>query len=468
MLKYSFYKRITFVILASALCALLLLVPTQAQSEDNASVNSKIEKLSSEINDLESVMKSLSTEIQKLGSFSRGDESWYPRILAAEALSKDLITDLKQTNMRLVQLESSQKKLSKLPVDLKNSVGALSNRTKTNEQALTQLQDSMEKILQSQNQAMLLQNNMGVLEQRVALLESNTNSNIQLRAQTEQFFKALQEQTDKRYNSFQSGIKASFKTLQDQNEKSYKNLQTQFKSYQEDLTTRLNTVDTQIKHLQDSVAALALRQEKGESAILETRTFVSEFSTRTEQVESRISKLQDLVTQISGLQPIVASLQDQIHRLDAKIEQQLSSGQPANVLQSQYNTVQTQVADLRERLAALQNKIETMGTTLNQGSVPEKRLERLQEAIGQVLIETQANKIQINQLEARVNTITGTGPVTSQPSATVTTLSDDAEQRLKQAEEIAQDAKASVELANTLSLIALLAGIAGIVVGLIL
>ncbi len=467
MFKQFFSTRITLVILLSALCALFVFLPSQAQSEDSSTVNDKIEKLSKNIDDLESVVKALSSEIQKMGFSARGDDTWYPRILATEALSKDLFTDLKHTNIRLSQLESAQKKLSKLPVDLKSSVASLANRTKTNEQTLSQLQDSLSKITQSQNQSMFLQNSVSLLEQRLALLES-TNANAQFKAQADQFYKALQEQTDKRYNSFQSGIKASFKTLQDQNEKSYKNLQTQFKSYQEDFALRLNTVDTQIKQLQDSVAALALRQEKGESTVLETRTFISEFNTRTEQVESRVSKLQDVVTQIYGLQPIVASLQDQIYRLDAKVEQQLSGGQSLNVLQSQYNTVQTQVADLRERIAALQNKIETLSSATSQGTVPEKRLERLQEAIGQVLIETQANKIQINQLEAKVNTMTATGLTSSQPSATLTTLSDDLEQRLKQAEQIAKDAKASVELANTISLIALLAGIAGIVVGLIL
>ena len=108
-----------------------------------------------------------------------------------------------------------------------------------------------------------------------------------------------------------------------------------------------------------------------------------------------------------------------------------------------------------------------MSSSTNQSTIPEKRLERLQEAIGQVLIETQANKIQINQVEAKVNTLAGTSPATSVPSTTATTL-DELEQRLKQAEQIAKDAKASVDLTNTISLIALLAGIAGIIVGLII
>ncbi len=241
---------------------------------------------------------------------------------------------------------------------------------------------------------------------------------------------------------------------------------------QADITHHLATIDSQIKALQEAVATLALRQEKSQSAVLEVGNRLVDLSARSEQLESRITTLQDILTQISALQPVVASLQNQIQQLDTQINQQIASGQ-ANVIQSQFNTLQTQVMDLHERLTALQSTLDSMqGKTV---SAADKRIERLQEAVGQILIESQMNRLRINEIETKLTTLREelklfpTAGEKDPPTQTTTSaILNDLAERLQATEQTAKEAKAAVDTAYTIALIALLAGIAGIVVGLIL
>ncbi|MBI3660539.1 hypothetical protein HY230_08720 [Candidatus Acetothermia bacterium] len=496
MLKYILDNRIKFILLFAMLGIFLVFTTSQAQSGDGQNVNEKIERLGKAVGELEALVKSLELDFQKTVGVTQGDvaetsEGLVPRLLAAESVSKDLSSELKKANLRLAQVEATQKKLSKLPqlnIELKNTVSTFGNQIRTNEQAVAQLQQSIAKLSDSQMQVINLQSTVSTLSRRLDTIESTLNVGQQslksqadgalamLKAQTDLALKSLQTQNDKYITNFQSGLKTTLKDVQEKNNSTLKTLN-QVQSYQTDLTNRLSTIDSQIKGLQDSVAALALRQEQGESTVLELRTHVEDLSARSEKVESHLSQLQDMVTQISGLQPVVASLQDQINRLSTKLDQQIASTQQGSVAQSQFSTVQTQVVDLRERLAALQNKIEDMQKA-SQGSVSEQRIARLQEAVGQILIESQANKIQINQLDAKLtalrtelklpptgSTMQPTPPMGTQPTVN---LSEDLEQRLKKAEQTAKDAKSAVDTANTIAIIALLAGLAGIAIGLLL
>jgi DNA repair exonuclease SbcCD ATPase subunit len=224
-------------------------------------------------------------------------------------------------------------------------------------------------------------------------------------------------------------------------------------------------VDSQIKALQEAVATLALRQEKSESAVLEVGNRLVDLSARSEQVDSRISKLQEVLTQISALQPVVASLQAQIQRLDTQLSQEIAS--------EQENAIQTQMSALREHLTALQSQLETVQTAT--GSASDKRIERLQEAVGQILIESQMNRLRINEIETKLTALRDEPKPSPTPGekeppspTTPSIIPDDLAARLHATEQVAKEAKSAVDSAYTIALIALLAGIAGIVVGLIL
>lgn len=373
-----------------------------APAQDEKSVKDKVALLEKQLKELEAVVKALSIELQKLTQAGTGEiENIRPRLFAVEQLSKDLSFDLKKMGGRVSVVQSSVEKLSELP-----------------------------------QQVLDLRYSVGEMASR---MKANELAIGQLRDQLEKLagLQALVVNLQGTVGMLSNRMDATEKGLAGLTER----------------VGRLHALEPITKGLQETTANLSVRVGRIEEmlvrhtqhleqmqslpgAVVQLQTTVSDIANRTSNLEARLSRLQDITAQLQTLQPVVAALQEMVSKLAGRID-------------------------------AGEARTAELGKTSDELT---GRITRLSEAISQIVVEVQATRVRLNEVQERVARITGQ-PVGEMPD--VKALVDQAVKervqnlaaQLAQAKKDAAEAKAAAEGANSLALIGLVAGLAGILIG---
>lgn len=390
-------------VLTFLLVAMLLTVGAApfAPAQDEKSVKDKVAQLEKQLKELEAVVKSLSIELQKLTNAGTGE--------------------IENIRPRLFATEQLAKDLS---FDLKKAGGRIS-----------MLEGSVQKLSELPQQVMDLKYSVGEMASR---MKANELAIGQLRDQMEKL----------------AGLQALVINLQgtvgilsnrmDATEKGLAGLT--------DRVGRLQALEPIVKGLQETAANLSVRTGRIEEmlvkhtqqleqmqsfpgAVVQLQTTVADIANRTSNLEGRLSRLQDITAQLQMLQPVVAGLQELVSklagRLDAGEARSFELGKSAD---------------------------ELMG-----------RISKLYEKIEQIVVEVQSTRVKLNEVQDRVAKMTG--QPTEMPDfkvlveQTVKEKTQNLQAQLAQAKKDAAEAKSAAEGANSLALIGLVAGLAGILIG---
>jgi chromosome segregation ATPase len=201
-----------------------------------------------------------------------------------------------------------------------------------------------------------------------------------------------------------------------------------------------------------------------------------------------VGKLQALTPLVKGLQDTTANLSVRVGRIEetlVKHTQQLEqlSGLPGVVvnvqnsvgeLASRTSSLEGNFARLNDIVAQLQDMVSKLSGRLDAAEARDedmaKKFSQLTDGFSKLLIDVESLKIKINELQDRIAKLGAPQPVEipdvkALVQQAVAEKTKELQAQLAQAKKEAQDAKAAVEGANSLALIALVAGLAGVLIG---
>jgi chromosome segregation ATPase len=202
------------------------------------------------------------------------------------------------------------------------------------------------------------------------------------------------------------------------------------------ISDRLSANELRVVELQDGVSLIMGRLGEVEAVIEEMRSTVGKLVITADHHKITLSKLHKVISRLTELEPIVESLQAEVERSKA------------------------QLSHLWETVRKLEE----------QPKVFEKELASIKEAIGNLLIATESNRIKLNQLQEALAKLKpqiweeALAELKAKHQEDVTTLTTQIEELNKKLESTEKKAAA----ANNLAIFALLAGLAGVVVAIVL
>jgi len=396
------FKRTALALLLVALLSLFSL--SSALADEDKSAQEKIAKLEAMINDLESLVKSLTIQVQRVSEEVVSDlENFRPRLFTIEKLTKDNTFELKKLSGTVAELSDQVEALSKLPEEvaqLKASVAelssrlteseqALSSRIGANELAISKLQDSVERTLIVTED---FKENLGSIFARLAAAEDK--------------LKQLQEQT----GGLQVGLEG---------------LSAHVDSSLETLSTRLGDLEAQIGALQDGLAQIKSLSE----IVSQMQAQLAELAAHRERMGARMAQLKDILQQLSEqVKANTTQLEEHASRLEA-IEAQIA---------------ELEEPDLKERVDRLANKI------------------------AEVLIEVESTRQMVDELQQALATVKDEVKREVLAAVQVPSAEEIRLQIEEIAAKQIKQAKARADAAQGLAMVALLAGMAAIAVALLL
>lgn len=283
----------------------------------------------------------------------------------------------------------------------------------------------------------------------------------------------------------------------------------------EDTVDKLSELPQQVMDLKYSVGEMASRMKANELAIGQLRDQIEKLagmqalvinlqgtvgvlSNRMDSTEKGLAALTDHVGKLQALMPLVKGLQDTTANLSVRVgrieetlvkhSQQLEqlSGLPGIVvtiqatvgeLASRTSSLEGHFARLQDVVSALQEMTSKLSGRLDVSETRDDELlqkfNRIGDALGKLLIDIEATKIKMNELQDRVAKLSGQPAGPTEPTVDIKVMVEQTiaekvknlQTMVAQAKQEAKDAKAAVEGANSLALIALVAGLAGILVG---
>lgn len=257
-----------------------------------------------------------------------------------------------------------------------------------------------------------------------------------------------------------------------------------------ELASRMKANELAIGQLRDQLEKLAGMQ----ALVINLQGSVGVLTNRVESAEKGLAALTDQVGKLQALTPLVKGLQDTTANLSVRVgrieetlvkhSQQLEqmSSIPGVVvtiqssvgeLASRVSSLEGNFARLHDIVAMLQEMANKLSGRLDAAEARDeetaKKFSTLMDGFSKLLIDVESIKIKINELQDRIAKLGAPAPempdVKALVQQTVAEKTKDLQSQLAQAKKEAQDAKAAVEGANSLALIALVAGLAGVLIG---
>lgn len=259
-----------------------------------------------------------------------------------------------------------------------------------------------------------------------------------------------------------------------------------------ELASRMKANELAIGQLRDQLEKLAGMQ----ALVINLQGSVGVLTNRVESAEKGLAALTDQVGKLQALTPLVKGLQDTTANLSVRVgrieetlvkhSQQLEqmSSIPGVVvtiqssvgeLASRVSSLEGNFARLHDIVAMLQEMVNKFSGRLDAAEARDeetaKKFSTLMDGFSKLLIDVESIKIKINELQDRIAKLGAPQPAPEMPDVkalvqqTVAEKTKDLQSQLAQAKKEAQDAKAAVEGANSLALIALVAGLAGVLIG---
>jgi chromosome segregation ATPase len=410
-------KRTALAVLLVALLSLATL--SSAFADEDKGVQEKLAQLESTIDGLESLVKSLTLQVQRVSSEAISElEDFRPRIFTVEKITKDNTYEIKKMSGTVAALAEQVDTLSGLPEQvaslrehlgelsekLGSSVQALSNRIGANELGIAKLQETVENAIVLTN---TFQENLGRIFSQLDAA----------RSEREQF------------QSFIAGMQTGLEGLANQLDSNTRSLQAGLEGF----AVRIDNLEGQL----DQVSSLA-------STVGELQMKFAQLDARAEKFEARLAQLRDLMQRLQNIQPKIAEV--------AETVQQLSSQVQVNSRQIQENNRQIQQIEAQ------------LGPDTNLS----ERVDRLSTKMAEIVMQLQATQRSVEDLQMSMESLAD--QVKSEVMASLPRVPSTEEIRL-QVEEIAaqqmKQAQAQAGAAQGLAIVALLAGAAAIAVALL-
>jgi len=376
------FKRTALALLLVALLSLLSL--SSALADEDKSVKEKLAQLEATIDDLESLVKSLTIQVQRVSEGVVSDlENFRPRLFTIEKLTKDNTFELKKLSGTVAELSDQVEALSELPGEVANlkasvaelnsqlstSTEALSSRIGANELAISKLQDSIERTLIVTED---FKQNLGSIFGRLAAAEGKLEQ--------------LQEHT----GALQVGLEG---------------LAAHVDSSIGSLGTRLEDLEAQIEALRDALAQVKSLSEM----VSQHQAQMAELFAHRERMGAHMARLKDMLQQLTEQTNFNSQqLEEHAARLDA-IEAQL--GQPDGDLQERVDRLADKIAEVlievettRQQMTELQQALATLKDEVKREVLAAVRVPSAEEI--RLQVEEIAAK-QIKQAKARADAAQG-------------------------------------------------------------
>ncbi len=314
------FKRTALALLLLALLSLFSLSSAVLADEDK-SVQEKLKQLEAMIDDLESVVKSLTLQVQKVSETAVADlENFRPRLFTIENLTKDNTFEIKKISGTVAKLSETVDMLSALPgqveqlraylkevdANLSSSIEALANRMGAIELAVSKLQDGVERATTLTN---AFQENLGRIFNQLDATDSRLGA-------VENFLGAL--------NSSVGSLAARLDDLDSRT------------AQLQSAITQVESLSAMFSQVQVNLAELAARQDKAE--------------VRWAQLKDMVDRLEMQVMQLKGDQTVTppdSALAERVTRLENKLSEMVM------LLESNQKTV----ADLQQSFSKVKEQI---------------------------------------------------------------------------------------------------------------
>jgi len=316
------FKRTALGFLLVALLSLFSL--SSALADEDKSLKEKIAQLEAMIDDLESVVKSLTLQVQKVSETAVADlESFRPRLFTVENLTKDNTFEIKKLSGTVAKLSEMMDALKDLPEQVGNlkaylkdvdaklsaSIEALSNRMGAIELAVSKLQDSVERAttLTSAFQDTLAKvlNRLDADENILGALHGGIGS-----------LAARLDDLEGRMGQLQAAVTQV---------QSLSNMFSQFQVNVAELAARQDKTEARWAQLRDMVDRLAMQVEK--LAGQPTQPGQPGGAT-SEEIQRLMSKLAEVLMQVESNQKAVADLRQSITNLKEQIKVEVLASIP--------------------------------------------------------------------------------------------------------------------------------------------
>jgi chromosome segregation ATPase len=321
------FKRTALALLLVALLSLFSL--SSAFADEDKSFNEKITKLEAMIKDLESVVKSLTLQVQRVSETAISDlESFRPRLFSVENLTKDNTFEIKKLSGTVAKLSEMVEALRELPgqvshlktylkdVDAKlsASIGALSNRMGAIELAVMKLQESVEQTLVVTH---VFQESVGKIFNRLDAAESILGA---LHGGIGSLAARLDD-VERRTSQLQSAV-AQVDSLSAMFSQVQVNLA--------ELAARQDRSEARAAQLRDMVERLAMQVERLQAQLGETQPKepTRPDGTQAPQIERLASRLAEVVMQLESNQRAIVELQQSITRIKEEIRVEVLASIP--------------------------------------------------------------------------------------------------------------------------------------------
>ncbi|MBI1729940.1 hypothetical protein HY229_04000 [Candidatus Acetothermia bacterium] len=413
------------------MAALLSFSPTYfakaASSKSGQTLAEQVSQLETDVASLTSLVKSLTTQLQQVQNSSSGDMSdFQPRLLTVEKLSKENAFDVRTLSGTIAPLVAKVKDLSQLP-------GVVYQLQDTIKQLNDQFADAAKTFDgKIQSDEVLIQNLQDTVSKTMVVLENlgkNFDPISNRMATVEQGIQGLQGQV--------SGLQAGFQQVS--------NNATQAQST---LSGNIKSIQSQI----DQIQAALSKTDQISQTISSIQVNITEITTRTQNSESKQNEMVDFLDKLAGYEKQTGSLRDQLDQASAQLL----------ILARQNDENSTIAKDTAAKIDALQKP----------GAMPmpsSDELNKLNQQIASAFEQFQGTQQALAQLQQSLaaakdeikSSVMSSLPKLPTSDQIVAMVQQQAAQQL-------QEAQQKADSAQSMALIALLVGIGGITIALLL
>ena len=456
------YKRTA---LALLLVTLLGFTLSSAYADETSALKEKLAQLEATVDDLESLVKSLTLQVQRVSENVVSDlENFRPRLFAAERVAKDNTFELKKLSGTVAQLADQVAVLSELPEKVKYlkesvaelnarldaSIEALSNRIQTNELSISKLQESVDNALIV---VQTFQENLGTIFGQLDVAQSERE---QLRG-------------------FIAGLQTGLEGLASQLDSNTRGLQASLEGLSARLDSQIGSLSARLEDLEAQIAEVKDQLDQVESLANTTAQLQAKFAemeARIEGLQARTAQIQDALQQMREMRPRIQQLAEQLQELNAQIQvnarQITEAGKMTEENAAQIAAIRAELQELRQALQAMKEKPEKPDIAPQL----QKRVERLEAKLAEIVMELESNRQAVQSLQESLQSLEGLKEeIRAEVLAAIPRAPSPEEIRLQVEEtataiatQQAKEAKARADAAQGLAIVALLAGIAGIAV----
>jgi chromosome segregation ATPase len=417
--------------------ALLSFAPTYfAKANDSKSgqtLAEQVSQLETDVASLTALVKSLTTQLQQVQNSSSGDMAdFQPRLLTVEKLSKENAFDVRTLSGTIAPLVAKIKDLSQLP-------GVVYQLQDTIRQLNDQFADAAKTFDgKIQSDELLIQNLQDTTEKTMVILD-NLGKNFDPIANRmnkgEQGISDLQGQV--------TGLNAGFQQVS-----------TNASQAQSTLSGNVKSIQSQI----DQIQAALSKTDQISQTISSIQVNITEITTRTQSSETKQNEMVDFLDKLAGYEKQTGSLKDQLDQASAQL-----------LIMARQSDENSSIAkDTSSKLDALQAQL--VGQTKPGGATPSSAdLDKLNQQIASAFEQFQGTQQALAQLQQSLaaakdeikSSVMSSLPKLPTSDQIVAMVQQQAAQQL-------QEAQQKADAAQSMAIIALLVGIGGITIALLL